>query len=248
MVAAASVANASSQVDSWGLADDMTTDVPSTQHGTLASSERRSSSSAATLDRAVTSIIAASLSATGCQLDADGSVCVVPAGHAAALHAGAQKNAPSTASRGAGVGSSRPGRPRPSAAVGVSSATDGSGDAAGPRRASAVLKQTTNLGIGVSSASDTSGSVASGGQVVVKGDDVDTGVASESVPPLDAANSALASRVLSSHALLESLTLAERAVQQNLYHDAHRRYRGGPAVDVLEGLLSAGARCSAFVM
>jgi hypothetical protein len=46
--------------------------------------------------------------------------------------------------------------------------------------------------------------------------------------------------VLTSRALADTLQLMERAVQQNLYHEAHRRYRAGPGLDLLERLLTAG--------
>lgn len=48
-------------------------------------------------------------------------------------------------------------------------------------------------------------------------------------------------RLLSSHALLDSLALVERCVQANLYHVAHKRARVGPGGEALDALIAAGA-------
>jgi hypothetical protein len=51
----------------------------------------------------------------------------------------------------------------------------------------------------------------------------------------------IAGRVLGSRSLLDSLALMERAIQQNLYHEALRRYRAPAGADDVERLLYAGA-------
>jgi WD40 repeat protein len=50
-----------------------------------------------------------------------------------------------------------------------------------------------------------------------------------------------AERVLNSRSLLSSLALVERAVQQNLYHGKHRKYRALGGAEAIEAFLKAGA-------
>jgi WD40 repeat protein len=48
-------------------------------------------------------------------------------------------------------------------------------------------------------------------------------------------------RIFASHSFVEKLALSERCVQQNAYHDSHKLYRAGPALDLNTRLLAAGA-------
>lgn len=247
MVAPASVANAAAQVDSFDLLDT----IAATRSGAFSSSggaatgtsgSRRSSGSAATLDRAVSAVMALSLAATGCQLDADGSVCVIPSGMSAAgaQHAAGPVNgAGRSGLPGASAIMARSGRGRQAATTTLGSTT--ASLAAAP--SSVVPDQRRSSGAGpastvnASSTSDVSGGALPAEQSPQR-PSADAIVLTDLV--LDAATRAQATKVFDSRALLNSLMLVERAVQQNLYHEAHRRYRGGPAIDLVEGLLAAG--------
>ena len=239
MVAPASIANASVQVDSFDLADSITslrngafiTGGVDGGGGPLAPSagNRRSSGSAATLGRAVSAVMAVSLAATGCQLDADGGVSVVPAGLPSSGALGTTGGAGILRSGGPGIAKSGAGTR--SRVPGTAASTVSSVAAAAQRRTSLIS------GVNSSTTSDPASSSPQANDAPAKTDAVIT----TDLPPLDAATRAQASRVFASRALLNSLELVERAVQQNLYHEAHRRYRGGPAIDIVEGLLAAGS-------
>lgn len=233
MVAPAAVANASAQVDSFDLADSLAVERGSAFAGSSAASSggsmnRRSSGSAATLDRAVAAVMTVSLAAAGCQLDAEGAVCVIPASVPAVVGASGSGNTGASTRNGlvSGTSLAKSGRARQPGLT----ATMASAPVQAQRRLSAAAQSS----IAVSTASDSAKEAAETSSS--KG--VESPAPAELV--LDAATRAQATRVFASRALLDSLTLVERAVQQNLYHDAHRRYRGGPAIDIVEGLLAAG--------
>jgi hypothetical protein len=48
-------------------------------------------------------------------------------------------------------------------------------------------------------------------------------------------------RVLSSRSLLHSLSIVERALQQNVFHAAHRMYKAVTGVEMLESLVASNA-------
>lgn len=235
MVAPASVANASAQVDSFDLADSLAIERGSAFAGSSAASgggsmNRRSSGSAATLDRAVSAVMTVSLAAAGCQLDAEGAVCVIPTG-VPAVSASGPGAAGSSTRNGllSGTSLAKGGRARqPGLAASVAIAPPQA-----QRRLSAAAQSSATVSVSVASDAATGA-----GDAPSSSKAAEAPAAVELI--LDAATRAQATRVFASRALLDSLTLVERAVQQNQYHDAHRRYRGGPAIDVVEGLLAAG--------
>lgn len=174
------------------------------------------------LETNVENVVAAALSSAGCLLDAEAAVTITaPAGsRKGKSHS---KVGSTSRSRAAGGGTSR--------IDGAS--TRASSMASSSRVGISRSRQTAN-----SSHEDSSRGQSRKGSVVADAADARPR-APESADERDVLLQREANRILSSKSLIMSLDMVERAIQQNMYHVAHRLYRANPGGVYLERLLAA---------
>ncbi len=258
------------QADSWDIYDSIRASSEAaaggsgeggaTGHGG-AGAAARGVGGGGSLERVVDAMVSVSLATPGCLIDADTAVNILPpqpAGSGAGAR-GKVKDGGVASSSAVGVGSSAAlggagvggGLAGKGGGLGVSNAAAGVSGGKGWGRESRsssmsedAMSQSQDGGgrsrsgsVVLGQAPGAGGAGAGGAGGMGGGADGDDGAG-----PLDVVVQQQANRIFRSRALLDGLALVERAVQQNLYHVSHRKYRSGPAQDLLDTLLEAGLR------
>lgn len=235
------------QVDNWDIYDSkqhmlamehMKNNPDTTNFGPSATAAKRNTG----LENVVDAVVSVSLATPGCLIDADGAVNILPP--VAAPVKKSNKYDPNLQTSQSALSSSNAGSSN-------ANRNQQTKDPSKPTDAPVAR------GWGMDSRSSAISNVSFSGRMGSAGNNGGTGLGDndenndktktnnnddDGVGPLDVVVQQQANRIFRSRSLFDNLALVERAIQQNLYHESHRKYRSGPAQDLLDTLLEAGLK------